>query len=794
MFISINWIKDFVDLEGIDVDKLIYNFTMSTAEVEGSKKYGYDTIGVRVGKIVSIEDIKESQKLHKVEVDIGDEKVVSICGTKNIFIGAKIPFAKVGSTVQGIRVDSGKLAGYESFGICLSEKELGFSNNHDGVMILDDSLEVGEDIKKYIPLEDTVFEVDNKSLTNRPDLWGHYGIAREIACLTKRELKPLDIEDLSAFNALEKLKINVESSDDCLRYSAIKIENITKKVSPYTMRLRLHYAGSRSINLLADLTNYIMLELGQPLHAFDGDKISNINVKRLKEDTSFATLDDVLRNIPKDSLMINNEDTPVAIAGIMGGKNSQITDNTSKLFLEAATFDSTLVRKTAIKLGLRTDASARYEKTLDPELTYIACARFVKLLSDIDSNVKITSSFTDLYLKKYEKIRIDIQKNYFDKYIGKELDLYDIVDTLKRLKFKVDVDKDLLKVEVPSFRATKDISLKADLVEEVARIYGYDNILPTPSKFEAVPQRLDTIHSLEYDIKQILATKFGASEIHSYVWYNKEKNKELGIEVGDNLKIVNSLSKGDDVLRSCMGPTILYALDNNIKYYNNVKLFEIGRVFEYKFDGSNANESKMLGLSIASLKDDEKTVMFEAKQMIDTIVRVEKNLEVKYELNKDIVKDSFIHPKNSYIIKVNDIIVGYVALVHPKINDNINKKASICIAQLNIDILDGIKSKDIKFVEATKYQNVNIDISVIVDQKVMFLDIENVIKSMNLKYLSSYELVDIYENTEKLFGKKSVTLRFVLASNDKTLSREEIDTDMNTVIDTFDKYNMIINK
>ncbi len=794
MFISINWIKDFVNLDGIDVDKLIYNFTMSTAEVEGSKKYGYDTVGVRVGKIVNIEDIKESQKLHKVEVDLGKEKVVSICGAKNIFVGAKIPFAKVGTTVQGVRVESGKLAGYESFGICLSEKELGFSNNHDGVMILDDSFEVGEDIKKYIPLEDTVFEVDNKSLTNRPDLWGHYGIAREIACLTKRELKPLDIEDLNIFNTLENLKINVEDKNDCLRYSAIKIENITKKVSPYTMRLRLHYAGSRSINLLADLTNYIMLELGQPLHAFDGDKITSVNVKRLKEDREFITLDGVTRNVQKDSLMINNEEVPVAIAGIMGGKSSQITDSTNKLFLEAATFDSTLIRKTAIKLGLRTDASARYEKTLDPELTYIACARFVKLLSDIDSNVKITSSFTDLYLKKYDKITIDIEKNYFDKYIGKDLDLSDITDTLKRLEFRVDVDKNLLKVEVPSFRATKDISLKADLVEEVARIYGYDNILPTPSKFEAVPQRIDTIHSLEYDIKYILATKFGASEIHSYVWYNKEKNKELGIEVADNLKVVNSLSKGDDVLRSCMGPTMLYAIDNNIKYYNSVKLFEIGRVFDYKFDGSNACESKILGFGIASLKIDDTTLMLEAKQMIDTIVKVEKNLDVKYELNKGIVKNSFIHPKNSYILKVNDIFVGYVALVHPRINDNINKKASICIAELNLDILDNIKSNDIKFVEATKYQTVNIDISVIVDQNIMFLDIENVIKSMNLKYLKSYELVDVYENTEKLFGKKSVTLRFVLAANDKTLSKEEIDADMNTVIDTFNKYNMKVNK
>ena len=293
MYISINWIKDFVDLDGIDVDKLIYNFTMSTAEVEGSVKYGYDTNGVVVGKILEIEKIENSDKLSKVLVDIGNEKVQSLCGAKNIFVGAKVPFAKAGSTLQGEEVKSSKIDGNISDGICLSEKELGISADHSGVMILDDGLEIGEDIKKIIPLEDTIFEVDNKSITNRPDLWGHYGIAREIAAITKRKLKPLPVDDLMAYESLPSLDISIKNSEECYRYSGITVENITKNVSPYTMKVRLYYTGLRSINLLADLTNYVMLEIGQPMHAFDANLVKSIRVESLEKDEDSVTLDGI---------------------------------------------------------------------------------------------------------------------------------------------------------------------------------------------------------------------------------------------------------------------------------------------------------------------------------------------------------------------------------------------------------------------------------------------------------------------------------------------------------------------
>ena len=794
MYISMNWIKDFVDLKDIDIENLIYKFTMSTAEVEGITKYGFDTTGVVVGKIESIEKVENSDKLSKVIVNVGNEKIQSICGAKNIFVGALIPFAKAGSKVQGQQVNQGKLNGLDSNGICLSEKELGISQNHDGVMILEDNYEIGKDIKDIMPIEDIVFEVDNKSLTNRPDLWGHYGIAREIAAITKRELKPLPVEDLDVYNNLKKLDITVDNAEECYRYSGITVENITKKVSPLTMKIRLYYAGSRSINLLTDITNYVMLEIGQPMHAFDKKLVNSINVKSLKEAEEFVTLDGVTRTLPAGTLMIRNEEKPVAIAGIMGGLETQITDDTNSLFLESATFDSTLIRKTAMNIALRTDASARYEKTLDPEFAKLATARFIKLLKQVDENIEVTSSFTDVYLKKYPVITIDIDKKFFDRYIGIDIPMERIVETLTNLKYIVKQDGEKLNVEVPSFRATKDVSQKADLIEEVARIYGYDNITPKSNLWKVEPIEEDETRVLEYETKRLLAEKYGMSEIHSYVWYNEEKNKELKISVEDNLKIVNGLNKADSTLRANMGPTMIYALNSNLKYNSECNVFEVGRTFEYKFDNNDCVEKKVLGVALSSSKLTDKDLMYKAKSIIESIFKIHKNISVKYVQNDGTLNYSWIHRVNSYILEVNGKNQGYITVVHPKIQENINKKVNMVILELRIDDLTDVTKQKVVYNPISRYQTTNLDLTFIVDKNVKFENMEQVINNSKLEYLMGYNLVDIYENEEKMPGKKSVSIRFVIGSKEKTLEKDEIDLHMNTLIDNFAKENMNINR
>mgnify|MGYP004499823333 CR=1 FL=1 len=796
MFISINWIKDFVDLDGIDIENLIYKFTMSTAEVEGIIKHGQDVENVIVAQILSVENVENSKKLHKLMVDTGKEKLQVICGAPNVRVNAKVAFAQVGSIVGGQKIGQATLAGQISNGMCLSEKELGISDDHSGIIILDDDVKLGEDIKNIIPVDDIIYEVDNKSLTNRPDLWGHYGIAREIATITGRKLKPLEVEDLEMYKDLEELKINVEKQDPdqlCLRYSALRVENVNKKQASWKMKVRLFYCGMRSINLLADMTNYIMLEIGQPMHAFDNRMVSSINVQTLKEDVKFTTLDGQERALEKGTLMIENDKEPVAIAGVMGGIASEIKEDTTTLFLESANFSAVQIRKTASKLDLRTDAAAHYEKTLDPELTKIAIARFIKVLREEDDGIKVTSRFSDCYVKKYPHIVITIDKDYIDRSIGKELSMDEITTTLKNLEFGLIVDGNTLTIDVPSFRATKDISQKADIIEEIARIHGYDNIEPTTSMWKVSPVQMDSSRELEYSSKELLAIKYGMNEIHSYVWYDTQANQELGIEVKDNIKIVNGIVRLDNTLRREMAPTILYAINKNAKYMNECRVFEIGRTFDYNFDGKDVLENKVLAIGIASTKESEKELCYEAKSVVDSIVMINKNLNVEYK-NIENVENNWMHPVNSFEILVNSVSLGYISVVHPKIKDNINSKLNIVVSEIRIDLLSQIAKKEISYKETTKYQTVNFDLSLIVNEDTKYGEIEQIIKASDMKYLIDYALIDIYENKEKLLGKKTITVRFTIGSYENTLTKEQIDDERDIILSALKNNNIYINE
>lgn len=793
MFISINWIKDFVNLDGIDIKDLIYKFTMSTAEVEGIIEYGKNIRDVVVAKVLSVENVENSKKLHKLVVDIGDKKVNCICGAPNVKEGIKVAFAKEGSLVNGLSITKTTIAGHESSGMCLSEKELGISDDNSGIMILDDKYNIGEDIKNIIPIDDIIYEIDNKSLTNRPDLWGHYGIAREIAAITNRKLKPLEVENLDKYNDLKKLDINIEDSNLCYRYTGLTIDNVNKKTSSYKMKTRLTYCGLRPISLLVDMTNYIMLELGQPMHAFDKEFIKKINVKTLKNDEEFVTLDENKRSLKQGTLMIYNENKPVAIAGVMGGENTQITDATTSLFLESANFNAVSVRKTASAIALRTDASARYEKTLDPELTKLAIERFVKVLKDEDDDIKVSSSLSDVYVNKYPVITIDISREYINKKIGVNFSDEMIEKVLTSLYFKIIENKNgNFKIEVPSFRATKDVSGKADIIEEISRIYGYDNIVPQTNLWKVEPVKEDSLRELEYNIKTLLAQKYGMSEIHSYVWYDTKLNSELGIEVHDNLKIVNGLSKLDSTLRYNMVPTMLYAIYKNIKNFDEIGVFEIGRTFDYKEKGKDCVENKVLGIGKSSISKTEEELMFEVKSMIENISNINKHVSLNYVCNSTF-DDNFIHPVNSYEVKYGDECLGYISVLNPRIKDAINKKSNIVVAQINIDMLDKIKYLDIQYEEISKYQTVDFDLSIIVDKNVSYFEIEKVIKDANMQYLKSYSLIDVYENEEKLKDKKNITIRFNIGSSDKTLTKEEIDEERRNLITNLGKYNMNVN-
>ena len=792
MYISMNWIKDYIDLKGLNDEELIKKFTLSTAEVEGITKYGENTNGVVVGKVKRVESIPESKKLHKVLVDVGHKTVQSVCGAPNIAEGQTIAFAPVGSTSCGIEVKQGELVGVASNGVCLSEKELGISDNHSGILVLDDKYTAGTDIKEIIPIDDTVFEIDNKSLTNRPDLWGHYGIAREFAAITGRKLKPLDVISLDDFSNLPKVNIKVES-DKCFRYSSIKVENITKNVSSLEMKTRLFYCGSRAINLLADITNYIMMELGQPMHAFDKFLVQEIVVKMLDKDQDFKTLDGANRHIDTDTLMICDSKKPIAIAGIMGGENTEIRDTTNSLLLESATFDAMTIRKATTRLGLRTDASTRYEKTLDPELCKVAIARYLKLLKNIDKDVKVTSSFTDVYLKKYDTITIDIDEDYISRHIGQKIDTETIESILKSLSFDVERNKDNFKITVPSYRATKDVTNKADIVEEIARIYGYDKITPKTTLSPLLPVKEDDYRTMEYKTKKLLAEKYGMSEVHSYIWFNTKANNDIGIKTDDNIKIVNSLNAEDSVLRYSMIPTLLNMTADNLKNYSDCNIFEIGRIFNYEGNNKPVDEKKVLGVILAKAQGSDEEQILKLKEILNSICKTNKNVTLNYVENTEL-KHNWIHPVNSFIIKCQGDKIGYMSVLHPAIRNNINKKNSIVIAEVYMDTLTNIQEVKKIYKKFTKYQTVDVDLSLTVENEMLYSSIEKMINDTKLEFLLGYNLIDIYQDKIKLGDNKNVTIRFTLGSYTSTLTSEQINEVINTLIKKFENNGILIMK
>lgn len=782
MYISMNWISEFTDLSGINLKELIGRFTLSTAEVEEIHELGKNIKDVVVGKIIEINDHPNSKKLHLVKVDIGSEVVGCVCGAPNVFVGAIVPFAKLGGRVGDLEIMEAKIAGEISHGMCCSEKELGISEDHSGLMMLDDTHPLGTDIKTFMQLEDTVFEVDNKSLTNRPDLWGHYGIAREISVLTKRPLKPLDVINTSVYKDLAQIDVKVEDAEKCYRYSCISITNVKEKKSPINMKIRLSYCGMRPINLLADLTNYLMMELGQPMHAFDHAKVSKIRVKTYPDTVNFLTLDGVERKVDTETLLICDEKEPVALAGIMGGELSEITDDTDSLLLESANFDAVSVRKSATRLGLRTDASSRYEKTIDPELTIPAIERFLKLLTDIDPEVKVVSALTDCYVKHYDTIKIDFDKAYVDKYTGIDISSDQIEETLKALGFDVTRSVNDFNLVVPTWRATKDVTMKADIIEEITRIYGYDNFDIRSTKSFLTPVRHSVERDNEYRIKELLSERYAMNEVHSYIWYESKMNKELGIITEPNIRVINSITAENDTIRSTVIPSLLGFVSKNVDNYPEMGMYEIGRVANGLRADGLCDERKRLGIVIASKKLSDKEIYFKCKEIIEQAILAVKNIQPTFAMKEELAKNNYVHPINSASINLLDEEIGYFSVINPKIKNKIDKKLNVAFAEIDLELLEKVAAESLRYTEVSKYPGVAIDLSLLTDKELRYENIVSYVKEYQCEYLQGFKLVDIFEDEKLLPGKKSVTVRFDFSSKERTLEGQEIQTMVDEIL------------
>ena len=768
MFLSMNWISDFVDLSGLDKLKLINQFSLSTAEVENDIYFkGSDLSGVVVAEIKSVENHPDSKKLHLLKVDAGESELTDVvCGAPNVRVGMKTAFAKVGAKIGEIEIAPRKLAGYLSNGMCCSEKEIGISDDNSGIMEITDDIPNGTDLKSVYAIDDIIFEVDNKSLTNRPDLWGHYGIAREFAALSGRPLKNIGGVDLSKYDSLPKVDMKIEDSL-CQRYSCLQVENIKRTVSPVDMRIRLYYCGMRAINFLADLTNYLMLEMGQPMHAFDSRKVEKIRIKRFDTPFTFQTLDGVERNIDENTLMICNDNTPVAIAGIMGGLDSEIVDDTTTLTLESATFNAASVRKSTVRLAHRTDASMRYEKCLDPEMTVTAIARFVELLQKYDDGASVVSALTDDYAYHYDNVELKFDKAFVDKYTGIDISNDTIVKTLKSLGFGVELENDSFTVDVPSWRATKDVTMKADIIEEITRIYGYDNFDVHTAVAPLYPVRPSIEKTVEDKIKDLLVKRFSLHELHSYVWSYYDELKAIGLDADGVIKLDGATNPNIETIRRSIIPTQLCQVKSNTSFALRFGIFEIGRVVTGLDENNNCIEKKKLAITLFSKIAPVSVLFYKLRDILEIMSDDIKHKPLTFEAKQ--AEYSYQHPVNLNRVFCDGVEIGEIGIVYPTVQKKIDKKASIVYAEIDVETFANIKNASIQYIEPSRFPEMEIDLSFI---SKTFAPISIAIEEAKSPLVKNVYVTDIYEDEND--GSKSITTRIVFAHPERTLTKEEV--------------------
>lgn len=614
--------------------------------------------------------------------------------------------------------------------------------------------------------DDIIIEIDNKSLTNRPDLWCHYGIAREISAITGRILKAIDYvreEDLKNIDK-EELNIAIEDKEKCLRYSAIKINNIKIKSSPLDIALRLTNCGITPSNLIVDLANYVMLDIGQPLHTFDEKMVDSLRIASLEDIINFKSLDGIERKIYKGSLMIWNGSEPLALAGIIGGEISKIGETTERIILESATFDGVAIRKTASYLGIRTDASARYEKFLDTSLTTIAIGRFIKLLKKYNPEIQLESRLYDNTINPTKSINIEIDHKYIETYLGNSIKKQLVIEILEKLWFEV-VEKDgVYDIKVPTFRATKDIACKADIIEEILRVYGYDNIKPTPNKIDMKCNIKNSIRNCEYNIKDLLVKKFNFNEIHSYSWYDNNWLKRMNLSYDNALKISNSSVKQFDKLRTSLTPNLLKIIYDNRKSYEEIKIFEIGRVFIKNED--RVGQPKYLTATVYSNKAEE-TYKY-IKGLCDYLLKNIKNIDVNYTEVKDQNKNQCLR------VNYKNIELGNVYSITKDITNLVSSKHVINVLEINIDILNSIQEKEIKYEPIYKYPETYLDFSILTPINMPYSNIEIIINKFNNDLIRKIKYIDIYSGKNVPEPMKSTTIRIIVGHNERTLQIEEI--------------------
>lgn len=755
MLISSNRLKKYIsNSDKIDFKEVWNKFTIRCAEVESITEVGNSFDNVVVAEIKECVKHPDSDHMHVLKLDIGEKELIQVvCGAPNVRVGLKTALVKVGGHIDEMEIKARPLRGVKSYGMCCSAKELKISDSHEGILEFPNNFVNGEDVKKILPIEDIIVEIDNKSLTNRPDLWGHYGIAREIAALTGNKLLPLEVLEIK--NNSKDLDIKISDLKLCNRYCGLKIDNITNNKTPLDMQIFLYYVGLRSISLTVDLTNFLMLELGQPMHAFDSRKVSSIEIGVAKDGDIYKTLDGIERKVSKDILMIKNKNEYIGIAGVMGGLDSEIMDDTSSIILESANFNASSIRKTAISLGLRTEASARFEKSLDPNMCDLAIKRLAYLLEKENPKMVIASNLTDIYPNVLKECNISLTKEKLAVYMGKKLDDKEVKEILENLGFKATVKDDLYDVVVPTYRHSKDISISEDLIEEIARIHGFENIKEEPLNLKLDSAKKEDIYEQEYQAKKLLAEKFNMHEVHSYVWYDSSILKQLCI-AKNGVKLL--CREHNNILRDELSFSLLNIVNENFKNYNNFSIFEIGTIIE------DCINKRRLSIIIAGDDKNIENMYNHAKEVVIYLYGLLKNKDVNFVKNNE-VKDYYDKNLSKNIV-IEGNKHGEINMLNKNYTNKLAKKKALVSIEIDFDKYIKLKKSNIIVKEISKYPKVNLDYTIIVPEKYKYIDLVTVLDDFKDKIIEEYYLLGKFQN--------KYNIRYEVAHKNKTLDQNDL--------------------
>ena len=771
MKLPLSWLNDYMDFSGIDHPTYMHRMTMTGSIVEGIDNPAAEFKNVVVGKIVKIDSHPNADKLVVCQVDVGEgEPIQIVTGAKNVFEGAVVPVAKHKSTLPGgVKITKGKLRGVESFGMMCSTDELGISEERaTGILILPDDTPIGADITEVLGLDESV--ADFEITSNRPDCMSIIGLARETAAtfdlafhLPEITVPENDerVEDYAA--------IDIQDPALCARFCGRVVKNVKIGPSPEWMQRRLKACGIRAINNVVDITNYIMLEYGQPMHAYDLDHVEGhtIIVRSAKDGEQLETLDDQPRELNSSMIAISDTKRAIGVAGVMGGANSEVTDATTTVFFEAATFDAVKVRRGAKALGMRTDASALFEKGLDPENCLTAVNRACQLLADMGGEV--VGGVLDLYPRRQPPRTLPLEADKINAFLGTEIAEDEMVRILKKLAFRVDGKQ----ITVPSFRA--DVVSMADVSEEVARIYGYDRIPATMMKGAVMAGGKNNIQRLEDRVRRLLTAQ-GLYECMTYSFIDPKDARMAGVPAdADMVRISNPLGEENSVMRTELLSSMLKTLRTNLNRRNpQAALFELGKVYLPTEAGKLPDEKKRIAVGMYGDAD-----FYRLKGVIEVLLEQTGVTGVSFVPEGQLAA---YHPGRCARILAGGEELGVLGQVHPSVAAAFKLNAEIYAAELDFYTLFEKSNPERQYTALPKFPATSRDIALVVDKAVPVGEITKIFDKQRANIMESYTLFDVYEGEQVGEGKKSVAYNIVFRSADHTLTDEEVNAVMDQIL------------